>query len=96
MDKQAILEILKQYKARHAAEYGIRRLGLFGSVVRGNARADSDVDVVVALEKPDLFSLAGIKQELEEQLHAQVDIVAYREHMNRFLKTRIDREAVYV
>ena len=35
--------------------------------------------------KPDLFMLVGIKNELEEKLHRSVDIVTYRENMNKFL-----------
>jgi hypothetical protein len=96
MGKNEILEILRNYKAQYAEKYGIRNLGLFGSVAQDTASDDSDVDVVVYLEKPDLFSLAGIKADLEEKTHKHVDIVAYREKMNRFLKTRIDKEAVYV
>lgn len=96
MGKNEILEILKNYKAQYADKYGIRMLGVFGSVARDTARDDSDVDVVVYLEKPDLFALAGIKEDLEEKTCRHVDIVAYREKMNRFLKTRIDKEAVYV
>jgi predicted nucleotidyltransferase len=51
---------------------------------------------VVELEKPDMFSLIGIKQAIEEQLNIDVDIVRYRERMNRYLKQRIDRDARYV
>jgi predicted nucleotidyltransferase len=51
---------------------------------------------VVLLEKQDLFNLIGIKQDLEEQLSTPVDIISYREKMNRFLKRRIDAEAIYV
>jgi len=96
MGKNEILEILRNYKAQYAEKYGIRNLGIFGSVARDSARDDSDVDVVVYLEKPDLFAMAGIKDDLEEKMHKHVDIVAYREKMNHFLKTRIDKEAVYV
>ena len=56
----------------------------------------SDIDVVVELDRQDLFALIVIKQGLEEQLQRQVDIVSYREAMNRFLKARIEKEAVYV
>ena len=57
---------------------------------------DSDIDVVVELEKQDLFALMGIKQDLEEALSQPVDVVSYRENMNKFLKNRIQEEAVYV
>jgi hypothetical protein len=54
------------------------------------------VDVVVDLERQDLFFLIGIKQELEETLHAAVDVISYRTAMNPYLKRRIDTEAIYV
>jgi len=90
------IQTLKSYKASHAQEYGITAMGLFGSQARGTATSRSDVDVVVQLLHPDLFMLAGIKNDLEELLHKQVDIVRYREDMSTFLKQEIDRDAIYV
>ena len=95
MDRSKIINTLRHYKREHASEYGILEIGVFGSVARGDVREDSDVDVVLRISKPDLFVLAGIKDELEERLERPVDLVAYRESMSRFLKERIDREAVY-
>jgi len=40
--------------------------------------------------------MIGIKQDLEEALHTNVDAISYREKMNTFLKNRIDKEAIYV
>jgi len=70
-------------------------IGIFGSTARGDAREESDVDIVLRIREPDLFMLVGIKEELEERLHRPVDIVTYRDNMNLFLKKRIDEEAVY-
>ena len=77
-------------------KYNIIRIGLFGSAARGSMREQSDIDVVVELKTQDLSDLIGIKLDLEDQLNQQLDIVSYREKMNRFLKQRIDNEAVYV
>jgi len=55
----------------------------------------SDVDVVFELEDPDLCNLTGIKQDFEERFHCTVDVILYRNGVNRFLKHRIDKEAVY-
>jgi len=96
MDKEKILTILQEYKQEFAKEYTITTLGIFGSVVRDEAGLNSDVDVVVRIKEPDLFMLAGIKDDLEKRFHRPVDIVTYRENMNQFLKKRIDREAIYV
>ena len=91
-----IIKILEEFKAKYAQKYGMLTLGIFGSVVRDDTKKESDVDVVVKLEKQDLFNMIGIKQDLEEMLHVPVDVISYREKMNDFLKNRIDKETVYV
>lgn len=95
METQQILAILKEYKTQVAEQYGILEIGIFGSVARNESTDKSDVDVVIRVQKPDLFMIAGIKSDLEERLNRPVDIVTYRETMNRFLKKRIDGGAVY-
>ena len=96
MKRDDILRVLARFRDLKQDEFGIVRIGVFGSVAReGNTEA-SDVDIVVELGQPDLFALVGIKQELEELLHRPVDVVRYRERMNAYLKRRIEQEAVYV
>jgi predicted nucleotidyltransferase len=95
MGKKEIIQVLRDYKKEFAEQYGILTIGVFGSVARDEAGEDSDVDVEIRISKPDLFMFVGIKNELEERLHRPVDIVTYRESMNKFLKKRIDGEAVY-
>ncbi|MDP8238577.1 MAG: nucleotidyltransferase domain-containing protein [Candidatus Hatepunaea meridiana] len=96
INRKKTIELLKQFREKSAAQYGITEIGLFGSLVRDDRNENSDVDVVVKLIKQDLFNIIGIKQDLEETLNANVDIVSYREKMNAFLKKRIDKEAIYV
>ena len=95
MNKEELIDILRNYKNERANYYGITTIGIFGSTARGDAREESDVDIVLRIREPDLFMLVGIKEELEERLHRPVDIVTYRDNMNLFLKKRIDEEAVY-
>lgn len=90
-----VLGILKKRKAEFEAAYGVTAIGIFGSLARGEAKPDSDVDVVVEMKKPDLFYMVHIKESLEQDLHCPVDIVRFRERMNPFLKSRIEKEAVY-
>lgn len=96
MNRDDVLAVLRTFKRDYAEQYGILEIGVFGSIARNEQREDSDVDVVVTMQRPDLFTMVHIKDALEEALHLKVDIVRYREGMNQFLKKRIDQEAVYV
>lgn len=59
-------------------EYGVMKAGVYGSRVRGDAREDSDLDMVVELpEGASLLDLAGIKVDLEELLGLTVDVTTY-------------------
>ena len=95
MIKRDIIQTLSRFKNENQNKYGIRSIGIFGSAARDSLREQSDIDVVVKLDDPDLFNLIGIKQDLEERFHCTVDVIRYRNGMNRFLKHRIDQEAVY-
>jgi predicted nucleotidyltransferase len=96
MTQQEILRTIAQFRRSREDEFGIIRIGVFGSAAHEEINDESDVDVVVEIAEPDLLTMVGIKQELEELLQRPVDIVRYRENMNDFLKQRIDRDAVYV
>lgn len=96
MKRDEIILVLRKFKEMNPERYSILKIGVFGSAARDDMREESDIDVVVELAEPDLFKLIGIKQDLEEQFHRTVDIVRYRSNMSQFLKSRIDREAVYV
>ncbi len=59
-----------------ARKYGARNVRIFGSVVSGKARADSDLDLLIELEPGrTLFDIIAIKQDLEELLDCSVDVV---------------------
>ena len=92
LPRSEVLRILGLYKIELAHRYGVTKLGVFGSVARDEVVEVSDVDIVVEMEKPDLFYMVHIKENLESALHCSVDIVHYRERMNKFLKKRINRD----
>jgi len=96
MNRDEIILFLRRFREKYHTKYNIIKIGVFGSAARDNMNDGSDIDIVVDLRRPDLFDLVGIKQALEEQLHKPVDIVRYRDGMNKYLKKRIDAEAIYV
>jgi predicted nucleotidyltransferase len=90
------IRLLRDYKRQHAAEYGIERMGVFGSVARGEQTDDSDVDVYVEAPQMSLFGLAGLYIALEEYLKSPVDITCKHDNMNPYFKQRIEKELIYV
>jgi len=94
--KEEIIAFLQSQKSYFAAEFSVQKLGLFGSYARGEERQESDVDIVVELEKPDLYYLIGIKQAVEAAIGIKVDVVRLRNGMNQVLKRRIEKDVIYV
>ena len=59
-------------------KHGITRAGVFGSVVRGEDTATSDVDILVEIPHAHgLFEFLGIRRELEDALQKKVDLIEY-------------------
>ena len=96
MNTQAILKALERCKPQLREKYQVTRLGVFGSVARGETGEGSDVDVVIEMERPNLFVAVNIKEELESLLQRPVDLIRLRKRMNQALKRRIEQEATYV
>jgi predicted nucleotidyltransferase len=59
-----------------AARHGAQNVRVFGSVVRGDAGPDSDIDFLVDMEGGrSLLDLVQLSQDLEELLHRKVDVL---------------------
>ena len=62
---------------RYAAEHGARNVRVFGSIVRGDSDAGSDVDLLVEMEAGrSLIDLVGLWQDLEDLLGTRVDVLS--------------------
>jgi len=96
VNRRDVISFISAHKAELEQKFSVKKIGLFGSYARDEALEGSDIDIVVELEKPDLFYLIGIKQTLEEALGRKVDVVRLRDTMNKSLRRRIQRDAVYV
>lgn len=86
--KQKVLPILERY--------GAKKAGLFGSCVREEMREDSDIDILVEIEKDiSLLDFVGLKLEIEEVLGRKVDLVEYST-IKPLLKENILKEQVII
>ncbi|MGD1983559.1 MAG: nucleotidyltransferase family protein [Chromatiaceae bacterium] len=96
MDRQQVIQTLRAAKPVLAERYGVTRLALFGSTVRGEARPDSDVDIVVGFDGPATSArYFGVQFYLEDELGCAVDLVTEKA-LRSELKPYIEREAVNV
>jgi len=78
-NKEEILRTLKGLQAEIKTKYKVREIGVFGSVVRGEQKTTSDIDVLADFEdNADLFDLVGLGLFLEERLGQKVDVVPVR------------------
>ena len=96
MDKNKILSILREYKNNFAEKYGIISIGVFGSVARDQINDDSDIDICIKTVSPNPFFLVHIKEDIEKQVNRRVDIVRIGKKMNPALKSRIEKDGIYV
>jgi len=81
--------------AEFCRRHGIRRLSLFGSVLRDDFRPDSDVDVLVEFEPgrvPGFFGLARMQIELSEMIGRTVDLRT-PEELSRHFRDAVVRSA---
>ena len=95
MNRDEILKCLAEHR-EELTSFGVKSLALFGSVVRGEAGPDSDLDFLVEFEGPATFDqYMNLKFFLEELLGRPVDLVT-RKALKPRLKPYVEREAVYV
>ena len=89
-------QILKQKRddiLKIASRYGARKVRVFGSVIRGEDRPDSDVDFLVELEENrSLMDLGGLLMDLQKLLGRNVDIVTEK-GLHWYIKDRVIQEA---
>jgi predicted nucleotidyltransferase len=75
--------------------FGVKRLGIFGSVARDEQTENSDVDVLVELEKETFRGYMGLLLFLEELFGRKVDL-AIRDSIKPRIKDRVLAETIYV
>jgi len=99
LTRDRIVALLQENYPYLAAEYGVRRIGLFGSYANGLADEASDVDVLVEFERPLGFKFIELSEYLEHLLGRKVDVLTQAGlqgiRVNRVAQS-IARSIVYV
>ncbi|HYA39915.1 MAG TPA: nucleotidyltransferase family protein [Syntrophobacteraceae bacterium] len=94
--RQPVIELLKSKRdeiLRISAKYGASNVRVFGSVARGEAGPESDVDLLVELESGrSLLDHVALLQDLEDMLSRKVDVVN-ENALHHSIRDRVLREA---
>jgi len=85
---------LRKFKDENAERLGIQRIGIFGSVSRGQQTDESDLDVFVDLKNPTYYIMCEIKESLEKLCQCNVDLVRLRPSLRPILLKRIEEDGI--
>lgn len=89
-------EKLKEFRSTYGVLMGINRIGIFGSVARGENTDSSDIDIVVDVAHPSFRTMTEMRSLLQSLFGQDVDLVRYRQSLRPRFKQNIDKETVYV
>ena len=95
MTREQILDFLRQHKTEMHERFGVTKIGLFGSYVRGEAREDSDVDIATEFSQNTADSYFGLLHFLEDSFQAKIDL-GIESNFKPVIKPYIMKEIVYV
>ncbi len=94
--KVRFLRVLREHRTSLVTRYHIKSLGLFGSYIRNEQKAESDLDVLVEFEEPpSLFEFVRLQNELHDLIGIKVDLVM-KETLKPAIGKRILGEVVSV
>lgn len=99
MTQKKIIETLKERYSYLRDNFGVRKIGLFGSFAKGIQTRDSDVDIFIELEGPMGLKFIALAEYIEKILGKKVDILTpegIRSIRSKEIASDIQRNIVYV
>ena len=96
IDREHVLATLREQREHIEREYGLRMIGIVGSVARGEATDASDIDVIVdVIKAPSLFRLFDAEEEMKNAIGAGLPVeFVFRESMRPSGRRLIERDLV--
>ena len=95
VDRDKVVTALRSQREHIERDFGMRLVGIVGSVARGDATS-GDIDVFVdIIETPTLFQIAEAEQELEQVVGLGLPVeFVFREDLNPAMRARMERDFV--
>jgi len=95
VNKEEILEFLRSHREELKHEYGVSRIGLFGSYSKEKQTINSDIDFYVEFYDKSFKNLSRLYLFLEEQMGKKIDIVTKHKKLRKSLKDNIEKTIIY-
>jgi len=96
MNRDEIIDFLREHKTEFSDRFGVTQLGLAGSVARGESTSSSDIDIVVCLDSTNTFrSFFGLLHFLQDSLPHKIDL-ATEASLKPIVKEQIMKDIHYV
>jgi uncharacterized protein len=95
---EEVKTILQKYKPLLKEKYGVKKLGVFGSVARGDNKDKSDIDVLVEFSKDSnigMFEYVDLQDYLKKILKRKVDLTT-KQGLKKAIKKSVLEETLYV
>ena len=99
MDKDEIILLIREHYNFLNTEYGVSKIGIFGSITKGTITEESDLDIVVEFKRPIGFKFIQLVEYLEKLFGKKVDVITKDGIKNIRVKevaADIERNLVYV
>jgi len=90
------INVLNEHVTEIFEQFGVQKIGIFGSVVRGENTPESDIDILVEFSpgKKTFDNYFGLKQYLESLFGRRVDLVT-TDGLHPYIRKNVLREVVY-
>ncbi len=94
---KVIVDHLQKNKQLLYEKFGVTRIGVFGSIVRGEHTPSSDIDIVVEMEagRKNIHSFLQLKRYLEKETSRKVDL-GFERALKPVVRERIKEQIIYV
>lgn len=96
-NKEQIIDYFEKNKLKLRADYGVRRIGIFGSLITGNFNENSDIDIAIDMEKEkkNIHNFFELKRTLEKELNRKIDL-GFIDSIKPIIKENIEKHIIYI
>jgi len=95
LTRESILKTLSLHSEEFKTQYGLKRIGIFGSYAKGCADESSDIDIYAEFETPKFHNVASVWNTLESTFGKKVDLFYPHKNMRESLHQNIQKEVVF-